>query len=106
MTFEIKEGEPFVDYYLVNEKGQHKPVYDSNKVAKYGDIISKNISMVKAWLKEHYERTNHGILKDVWKPWNKIVVSVPPSGYLNELEDIHYYLDELELGKDFFLERY
>ncbi|PAC31120.1 hypothetical protein [Flectobacillus sp. BAB-3569] len=106
MTFEIKEGEPFVDYYLVNEKGQHKPVYDSNKVAKYGDIISKNISMVKAWLKEHYERTNHGILKDVWKPWNKIVVSVPPSGYLNELEDIHYYLDELELEKDFFLERY
>jgi len=33
-------------------------------------------------------------------------VSVPPSGYLNELEDIHYYLDELELEKDFFLERY
>ena len=106
MTFEIKEGEPFVDYYLVNEKGQHKPVYDSNKVAKYSDIISKNISMVKAWLKEHYERTNHGILKDVWKPWNKIVVSVPPSGYLNELEDIHYYLDEVELEKDFFLKGY
>ncbi|NBA75112.1 hypothetical protein GOQ04_06115 [Emticicia sp. ODNR4P] len=106
MTFEIKEGEPFVDYYLVNEKGQHKPVYDSNKVAKYSDIISKNISMVKAWLKEHYERTNYGILKDVWKPWNKIVVSVPPSGYLNQLEDIHYYLDEVELEKDFFLKGY
>jgi len=106
MTFEIKEGEPFVDYYLVNEKGQHKPVYDSNKVVKYGDIISKNISMVKAWLKEHYENTNHGMLKDVWKPWNKIVVSVPPSGYLNELEEIHYYLDDVELEKDFFLKGY
>ncbi|PAC31116.1 hypothetical protein [Flectobacillus sp. BAB-3569] len=106
MTFEIKEGEPFVDYYLVNEKGQHKPVYDSNKVAKYEETITRNTSNVKTWLKEHYERTNHGILKDIWKPWNKIVVSVPPSGYLNQLEDIHYYLDELELEKDFFLERY
>jgi hypothetical protein len=106
MTFEIKEGEPFVDYYLVNEKGQHKPVYDSNKVAKYEETITRNTTNVKTWLKEHYERTNHGILKDVWKPWNKIVVSVPPSGYLNELEDIHYYLDEVELEKDFFLKGY
>jgi len=103
MIFEIKEGEPFVDYYLINEKGQHKLVYDSEKIAKYGDIISRNISMVKTWLKEHYENTNHGILKDVWKPWNKIVVSVPPSGYLDQHEDIHYYLDDVELEKAFFL---
>ena len=106
MTFEIKEGEPFVDYYLVNEKGQHKPVFDYSKVAKYEETITRNTSNVKTWLKEHYERTNHGILKDVWKPWNKIVVSVPPSGYLNELEDIHYYLDEVELEKEFFLKGY
>ncbi|MDI9863870.1 hypothetical protein QM480_06020 [Flectobacillus sp. DC10W] len=106
MTFEIKEGEPFVDYYLVNEKGQHKPVYDLNKVAKYEETITRNTSNVKTWLKEHYERTNFGILKAVWQPWNKIVVSVPPSGYLNELEDIHYYLDEVELEKDFFLKGY
>jgi hypothetical protein len=106
MTFEIKEGEPFVDYYFINEKGQHKPVYDSNKVAKYEETITRNTTNVKTWLKEHYERTNFGILKDVWKPWNKIVVSVPPSGYLNELEDIHYYLDDIELEKDFFLEGY
>lgn len=106
MTFEIKEGEPFVDYYFINEKGQHKPVYDSNKVAKYEETITRNTTNVKTWLKEHYERTNFGILKDIWKPWNKIVVSVPPSGYLNELEDIHYYLDDVELEKDFFLEGY
>ncbi len=106
MTFEIKDGEPFVDLYLINGRKQTLPVYDSEKIEKYGDIISENTSNVKTWLKEHYENTNHGILKDIWKPWNKIVVSVPPSGYLNELEDIHYYLDEVELEKDFFLKGY
>jgi hypothetical protein len=102
MTFEVIEGEPFVDLYLINGRKQILPVYDAEKIEKYGDIISENTFNLKTWLKEHYENTNHGILKDIWKPWNKIVVSVPPSGYLNELEDIHYYLDEVELEKDFF----
>ncbi|MDZ7900418.1 MAG: hypothetical protein U5N85_20625 [Arcicella sp.] len=61
---------------------------------------------MKNLLLKHYEVTHNGILKDVWKPWNKIVIRIPPNGYLDEKEDIDYYLDDVMLSKDFFLRGY
>jgi hypothetical protein len=48
-------------------------------------------------------RPDPSIVPQNWKPWNKIVISIPPNGYLNENEDIAYYLDDVKLEKDFFL---
>ena len=47
------------------------------------------------------DNITNGILKEFWEPWNKIIIEVPPSGILNELEDIHYYLDDKPLDKKY-----
>jgi hypothetical protein len=73
------------------------------------DIGDQMIYFEKYWksqLLKHYEVTHNGILKDIWKPWNKIVMRIPPNGYLDEKEDIDYYLDDVLLSKDFFLRGY
>jgi hypothetical protein len=95
-TFWIKNGIPYFELYSINKKNQKFQI----ELLKYYEE-----SCEKALL-EHYEVTQYGILKDVWKPWNKIILSIPPNGYLNENEDIEYYLDDVKLEKDFFLRGY
>ncbi len=95
-TFWIKDGLPCFDLYSINKKNQKFKI----------DLLEYYEDSCKKALSEHYEATNNGILKDVWKPWNKIIISIPPSGYLNENEDIAYYLDDVKLEKDFFLKGY
>ena len=88
----IKDELPYFDLYSINKKNQK---FQIDLFEYYEDLCNKD-------LLEHYEVTNNGILKDVWKPWNKIVISIPPNGYLNENEYIAYYLDDVELEKYFF----
>ncbi len=95
-TFWIKDGLPCFDLYSINKKNQK---FQIDLLEYYKDSCKKALS-------EHYEVTNNGILKDVWKPWNKIILSIPPNGYLDENEDIAYYLDDVKLEKDFFLRGY
>lgn len=95
-TFWVKDGLPYFELYSINKKNQK---FQIDLLEYYEDSCKKALS-------EHYEATNNGILKDVWKPWNKIVVSIPPNGYLDENEDIAYYLDDVKLEKDFFLRGY
>jgi hypothetical protein len=82
--------------YLVNKKNQKVSIEleESYNESNKNDLLN------------HYEVTNNGILKDVWQPWNKIIISIPPDGYLNENEDIEYYLNEVKLEKTFFLRGY
>ncbi|MDR6563968.1 MULTISPECIES: hypothetical protein [unclassified Arcicella] len=42
---------------------------------------------------EHYEMTNHGLLKEFWKPWNKLTIRVFYDDYFRELEHTDYSLD-------------
>ena len=95
-TFWIKDGLPYFALYSINKKNQKLPIELDGEYSKYA----------KKTLLHHYEVTQNGILKDVWKPWNKIIISIPPNGYLNENEDIEYYLDDVKLEKDFFLRGY
>jgi hypothetical protein len=107
-TMEVKNGESFFDIYSINKKNQKLPV-ELQEIGVMFNVEDQKVYFEKFWkysLLKHYEATNNGILKDVWKPWNKIVISIPPNGYLNENEDIMYYLDDVELEKDFFLRGY
>ena len=92
----IKDELPYFDLYSINKKNQK---FQIDLFEYYEDLCNKD-------LLEYYEATHNGILKDVWKPCNTIVISIPPDGYLNENEDIAYYLDDVELEKDFFLSGY
>ena len=107
--FEVKNGEAFFDIYSINQRNQILPIeLEATGVTPF-NIGSEIVYFDKFWkynLLEHYEATNNGILKDVWKPWNKIFISIPPNSYLNENEDIAYYLDDVKLEKDFFLRGY
>lgn len=108
-TMEVKNGEAFFEVYSINEKNKQLPIDVSVKGTQLYQGDSKSLYFEGFWkykLLEHYEATHNGILKDVWKPWNKIVINIPPNGYLNENEDIAYYLDDVELEKDFFLRGY
>jgi hypothetical protein len=96
LTYWIENELPHFELYSTNKKNQKLPI-------ELDDEYIKNTNDI---LKKHYEVTNNGILKDVWKPWNKIILSIPPNGYLNENEDIEYYLDDVKLEKDFFLRGY
>jgi hypothetical protein len=96
LTYWIENELPHFELYSINKKNQKLPI-------ELDDEYIKNTNDI---LKKHYEVTNNGILKDVWKPWNKIILSIPPNGYLNENEDIEYYLDDVKLEKDFFLRGY
>lgn len=93
LTYWIENELPYFELYSINKKNQKLPI-------ELDDEYIKNTNNI---LKRHYETTNNGILKDVWKPWNKIVLSIPPNSYLDENEDIAYYLDDVKLEKDFFL---
>ena len=107
-TMEVKNGESFFDIYSINKKNQKLPV-ELQEIGVMFNVEDQMVYFEKFWkysLLKHYETTNNGILKDVWKPWNKIVISIPPNGYLDENEDIAYYLDDVELEKDFFLRGY
>ena len=95
-TFWIKDGLPYFELYSINKKNQNFVI----------ELLNWYEESSKKALLEHYETTNNGILKDVWKPWNKIVIRIPPNGYLDEKEDIDYYLDDVLLSKDFFLRGY
>jgi hypothetical protein len=95
-TFWIKDGMPYFELYSINKKNQKLSI---ELLEYYEDSCKKALS-------EHYEATNNGILKDVWQPWNKIVIRIPPNGYLDEKEDIDYYLNDVLLSKDFFLRGY
>lgn len=95
-TFWIRDGLPYFDLYSINKKNQKLPIELDDEYSEYA----------KKTLLHHYEVTQNGILKDVWKTWNKIIINIPPNGYLNENEDIEYYLDDVELEKDFFLRGY
>lgn len=108
VILEIKNGIPLIDVHFINGRNQVKSLFDVevNTSPSYREAVEKIVTTAKGHLLKHYEATHTGIIKEMWKPWNKIVVSVPPSGYLNEYEDIHYYMDEVELEKDFFLEGY
>jgi hypothetical protein len=106
---EVKNGEAFFEVYSINEKNKQLPIDVSVKGTQLYQIDSKSLYFEGFWkykLLEHYEVTHNGILKDVWKPWNKIILSIPPNGYLNENEDIEYYLDDVKLEKDLFLRGY
>ena len=108
-TMEVKNGEAFFEVYSINKKNQQLPLDLSVKGTQLYQVEGKSLYFEEFWknqLLKHYEATNNGILKDVWKPWNKIVISIPPNGYLNENEDIEYYLDDVKLEKDFFLRGY
>ena len=96
LTYWIENELPYFELYSFNKKNQKLPI-------ELDDEYIKNTNEI---LKKHYESTNNGILKDVWKPWNRIIISIPPNGYLNENEDIEYYLDDVKLEKDFFLRGY
>jgi hypothetical protein len=96
LTYWIKDGLPYFELYSINKKSQKLPI-------ELDDEYIKNTNDI---LKKHYEATNNGILKEVWKPWNNIVIRIPPNGYLDEKEDIDYYLDDVLLSKDFFLRGY
>jgi hypothetical protein len=102
------EGEAFFEVYLVNQRNQKLPV-ELQETGLMFDIRNQIVHFEKYWkykLLEHYEVTHNGILKDVWKPWNKIIINIPPNGYLNENEDIEYYLDDVRSEKGFFLRGY
>ena len=96
ITYWIKDGLPHFELYSINKKSQKLPI-------ELDDEYIKNTNEI---LKKHYELTNNGILKDVWKPWNKIIIRIPTNGYLDEKEDVDYYLDDVLLSKDFFLRGY
>lgn len=105
-TMEVNNGEAFFEVYSINIKNQQLPIDISVNGTQLYLIDDKSLYFEEFWknqLLKHYQVTNNGILKDVWKPWNKIIISIPPNGYLNENEDIAYYLDDVELEKDFFL---
>jgi hypothetical protein len=95
-TFGVENGVSYYELYSINKKNQKLPI----------ELEEKYDKTVKELILEHYEVTQNGILKDVWKPYNKIVISIPPNGYLNENEDIAYYLDDVKLEKGFFLRGY
>ncbi len=95
-TFWIKDDLPHFELFSINKKNQKLPIELEEQYSK----------TTADFLFQHYEATNNDILKDVWKPWNKIVISIPPNEYLNENEDIEYYLDDIKLEKDFFLRGY
>ena len=94
--FWIKDELPYFELCSINKKNQKLSIKLDDEYTSY----------TKKALLHHYEATNNGILKDVWKPWNKIVTRIPPNGYLDEKEDIDYYLDDVLLSKDFFLRGY
>jgi hypothetical protein len=94
--FWVEKGLPYFELYSINKRNQKLPIELDDEYSDYA----------KKTLLHHYEVTQNGILKDVWKPWNKIIISIPPNGYLNENEDIVYYLDDVKLEKDFFLRGY
>ncbi len=96
LTYWMENGLPHFELYSINKKNQKLPIELDNEYIKNTNDI----------LKKYYELTHNGILKDVWKPWNKIILSIPPNGYLNEKEDIEYYLNDVKLEKDFFLRGY
>ena len=95
-TFWIKDGLPYFELYSINKKNQK---FQIDLLDYYEDLCNKDLLV-------HYEATQNGILKDVWKSWNKVIISIPPNGYFNENEDIAYYLDDVKLEKDFFLRGY
>lgn len=103
MTLEIRAGEPVVDLRYRNGRNQIKPVFDfmDNTDQSYQDSVENVLTVLKEGILEQYNVT-HGIMKEFWEPWNKIIIEVPPSGILNELEDIHYYLDDKPLDKKYF----
>lgn len=103
MTLEIKAGEPVVDLRYRNGRNQIKPVFNftDNTGQSYKESVDKILRLTGDSLLHQYNITN-GILKEFWEPWNKIIIEVPPSGILNELEDIHYYLDDKPLDKKYF----
>ena len=94
--FWVENELPFYELYSINKKNQKIHI----------ELEKKYDKTVKELILGHYEVTNNGILKDVWKPWSKIVIRIPPNGYLDEKEDIDYYLDDVLLSKDFFLRGY
>ena len=102
MTLEIKAGEPVVDLRYRNGRNQIKPVFNftDNTGQSYKESVDKILRLTGDSLLHQYNITN-GILKEFWEPWNKIIIEVPPSGILNELEDIHYYLDDKPLDKKY-----
>ena len=106
---EVKNGEASLEVYSINKKNQKLPIDLSINGTQLYKVNDKSLYFEEFWkykLLEHYELTNNGILKDVWKPWNKIVIQIPPNGYLDEKEDVDYYLDDVLLSKDFFLRGY
>ena len=108
-TMEVKNGEAFFEVCSINKKNQLLSIDVSVNGTQLYRVDGKSLYFGGFWkykLLEHYEATNNGILKDVWKPWNKIVIRIPPNGYLDEKEDIDYYLDDVLLSKDFFLRGY
>ena len=108
-TMEVKNGEAFFEVYSISKKNQQLSIDISVNGTQLYLIDDKSLYFEEFWknqLLKHYQVTNNGILKDVWKPWNKIIISIPPDGYLNENEDIEYYLDDVQLEKDFFLRGY
>lgn len=107
MTLEIRAGEPAVDLHYKNGRNQVKPVFDfiNNTSQSYQDSVENVLTVLKEGILEQYNVT-HGIMKEFWEPWNKIIIEVPPSGILNELEDIHYYLDDKPLDKKYFTRGY
>ena len=72
-TFWIKDGLPYFELCSINKKNQKLSI----------ELDDEYTSYTKKALLHHYEATNNGILKDVWKPWNKIVIRIPPNGYLD-----------------------
>jgi hypothetical protein len=91
-TFEVRNGEALFDIYSVNSKNQKLPVElkEMGVMFNVGDDLVYFEKYWKSRLLNHYEETHNGILKDVWQPWNKIVIRIPPNGYLDEKEDIDY----------------
>ena len=78
---EVKNGEAFFEIYSINKKKQQLPIDLSVNVTQLYLLDDKSLYFEGFWkykLLEHYEVTHNGILKDVWKPWNKIVLSIPP----------------------------
>ena len=67
-TFWVKDGLPYFDLYFINKKDQKLPIELDDKYSEYA----------KKTLLHHYEVTQNSILKDIWKPWNKIILSIPP----------------------------